>query len=135
MEEVQEVKEKEKENKNKGGKGGRPRGESQRMFKTTLELEKKTSGQTTEDEIVQKSVELLCQPGYRALFCNNSKCGIVHYTAANNATSTRFPTEITYIQTLFSTTPLSPRTHPGKPSQQSPHQPPPPPKPEYSTRN
>ena len=54
IEEVQEVKEKEKEKKNKGG---RPRGKSLKNVQDHPEPGKKTSGQTTEDEIEGKSME------------------------------------------------------------------------------
>ena len=56
IEEVQEVKEKEKE-KEKKNKGGRPRGKSQKNVQDLPEPEKKTSGQTTEDEMERKSIE------------------------------------------------------------------------------
>ena len=54
IEEVQEAKEKEKERKNKGG---RPKGKSQKNVQGLPEPEKKTSGQTTEDEVEGKSIE------------------------------------------------------------------------------
>lgn len=155
IEEVQEVKEKEKEKKNKGG---RPRGKSQKNVQDHPELEKKTSGQTTEDEIEWKSVGPSSATISNAVLSITQQQPVQAPLDVDPSGSRQMPilTDLTIDSqpkphglppTLSTDTPLldgilyyaslsedpSKQTPTTKPAEPAPN--PPPPKPEYSTRN
>ncbi|KAF8419580.1 YL1 nuclear protein-domain-containing protein [Tirmania nivea] len=149
IEEVQEVKEKEKEKK----KGGRPRGKSQKNVQDHQEPEKRASGQTTEDEVEGKSIELLSatrpnaqqqQPVQPPLDVELPRSR--QMPSMTDLTTNLQPKPHALPPTFNTNTPLLDgilyyASLPEDPSKQAQttkpaeHALPPPPKPEYSTRN